>query len=74
MSEKQLRITNILLFFILLIMTVNLLIDLVPLIITGGILRSISRSTNSTPFSSIYSKTLAPGEGSFFIVNPTQSP
>ena len=74
MSEKQLRITNILLALILLIMALNLIIDLVPLIITGGILSSISRSSNSTPFISIYSKTLAPGEGTFINTNPAPSP
>lgn len=71
MPEKQLRITNILLALILLIMTVNLIIDLMPLIITGRILSSFSRSNNATPF--IYSETQTPGEGTFIITNPTQS-
>ena len=74
MSEKQLKITNILLLLILLIMTVNLLLDIIPLLITGRILSSFSRSTDATPFIGIYSKTLAPGEGTFIITNPTQSP
>lgn len=72
MSEKQLRITNILLSLILLILTINLIIDLMPLIITGRILSSFSRSTDATPFISFYSETRASGEGTFIITNPTQ--
>lgn len=74
MTEKQLRITNILLVLILLIMTVNLVIDLMPLLITSRILSSFSRPNDAEPFMHIYSVTQAPGEGPFFIINPTQSP
>ena len=74
MSEKQLRITNILLFLILIILIINLVIDLTPLIITGKILSTFSRSKNTTPLFTITTKTLVPGEGSFVITNPTKSP
>lgn len=51
MPEKQRRITNILLFLILLVLLVQLAVDLVPYIITGRILNSISFSSShsSTP-------------------------
>lgn len=74
MPEKQLRFTNILLVLILLIMTLNLIIDLVPYIITGSLLRSFSRTNDADPFMGIYTVTQALGEGSFFITIPTQSP
>ena len=52
MPEKQHRITNILLFFILLVLLAQLAVDIVPYIITGRMLNSISISNNdsSTPF------------------------
>lgn len=52
MPEKQRRVTNILLCLILLVLLAQLLVDLVPYIITGRILNSISfsSSNSSTPF------------------------
>jgi hypothetical protein len=46
MSEKQLRVTNILLFLIFLVLLVQLAVDLVPYIITGHLLNSISFSSS----------------------------
>ena len=38
MSEKQLRTTNTLLVLILIILLINLVVDLIPYILTGSIL------------------------------------
>lgn len=51
MPEKQRRITNILLFLILLILLAQLAVDLVPYIITRRIFNSISFSTSSVSVS-----------------------
>ncbi|MBG0770665.1 MAG: hypothetical protein H0S82_03105 [Anaerolineaceae bacterium] len=72
MPEKQRRITNILLFLILLVLLAQLAVDLVPYIITGRILNSISFSSShsSTPF--IYFSTSDSMDS--FIVHDTPSP
>ena len=72
MPEKQRRITNILLFLILLVLLAQLAVDLVPYIITGRILNSISFSSShsSTPFVSFSTSDSMDS----FIVHDTPSP
>ncbi|QRN82841.1 hypothetical protein JR338_10515 [Chloroflexota bacterium] len=53
MPEKQRRITNILLFFILLFLLAQLAVDLAPYVITGRIFNSISFSTSNSSTSDV---------------------
>jgi hypothetical protein len=72
MSEKQLRITNVLLFLILIILILNLAVDLFPYYLTGRIFSSFSSSTNNSP-PIIYTRVPDPDEIPHFIIR-TKTP
>ena len=72
MYSQQLKNINILLILILFIMIINLVIDLMPYMITAKILGSIFRTNSSSneesPAFGFYKITPEPGEGTFFTV------
>jgi len=68
MSEKQLRITNILLFLILIVLLLNLAVDLFPYYLTGRIFSSFSSSKNNSPPTTFSTSVPEPNENPPFFV------
>jgi hypothetical protein len=73
MTEKQSRLTNVLLVLILIVLVINLAVDLYPYYLTGKILGSFFRSENDPPFLSIFTDNPEPIENPVNIV-PTATP
>jgi hypothetical protein len=73
MSDKQLRITNVLLLLILIILIISLFVDLMPYIIAGRMLGSFFRSNNDSQFISISTPSHDPSENPYNLT-PTMTP
>ncbi len=73
MTEKQLRLTNILLVLILITLLINLVVDLLPYIITGRLLGSFFTSNKTSPMITFSTQTLDPEKSPLFFLS-TQSP
>lgn len=68
MYEKQLRLTNVLLFLILIVLVINLAIDLYPYYLTGKIFGAFSKSNNKSPLITFSTNVPEPdGNPLFFI-------
>jgi hypothetical protein len=73
MSEKQLRLTNVLLFLILIVLLLNLAVNLIPYYITGAILRLFSSSNKSSPAITISTSIPEANQGPIYFA-PTITP
>lgn len=67
MSEKQLRVTNVLLFLILIVLLLSLAVDLFPYYLTGRIFSSFSSTTSNSP-PIFYTRVPEPDENPLFFV------
>lgn len=72
MYQKQLKSINMVLIVILVILMINLIIDLMPYLISAKIIGSIFEASLNNdepkPLIQIYEKTMEPGEGTFFSI------